>query len=94
MKALGFGDDVAFALLMFESLLVCSLGGAIGIVLAKLTETLLGQTLSGIIPNYTISPETMGVGFGVAFAIGVFAGLLPAIQASRLNPVQALRKEV
>mgnify|MGYP002879115175 CR=1 FL=1 len=68
--------------------------GVSAIVLAKLTETLLGQTLSGIIPNYTISPETMGVGFGVAFAIGVFAGLLPAIQASRLNPVQALRKEV
>lgn len=94
LKALGFTDAVTFQLLLYESLLLTLIGGGLGIGLAKATEPTFGKAFAQLLPNYTITPETMGLAAGLSLAIGLIAGLLPAYQASRLRTVDALRSEL
>ena len=94
LKALGFGDGIAFGLLLFESMLLCLLGGGMGVGLAVLTGPAFGQVMSTMFPYYVVTPEAQMLGIGVAFAVGLLAGILPAWNAMRLKPVEALRLEV
>jgi putative ABC transport system permease protein len=93
MKALGFGDGVAFALLMLESLALCGGGGAAGVGLALLSQGFMTRTLSTMFPGYTVAPETIALGLGLALALGLIAGIVPAWRASQLRVVAALRPE-
>jgi putative ABC transport system permease protein len=93
MKALGFSDDVMFTLLMSESLLLCGLGGALGVGLAVFTAQGFGDALVQMVPVYDVGPETIGLGLGLAITLGLVAGLAAALRASRLPVVQAIRPE-
>lgn len=90
MKALGFSDGVAFALLMCESLLLCGLGGVVGVALARLSAPLFK---GGMTPAYAVTDETIALGLGLALLLGVIAGAAPAWRASQLRVIQALRPE-
>jgi len=75
---------------LMESLVVTLTGGLVGI--------LIGFTLSLIVSATTgfparITPEATALGFGVSGAVGIFFGIFPAMRASRLDPVTALRYE-
>lgn len=75
---------------MIESVILALLGGLIGILLGLGVSALIAQ-----IQNWqvVISPGAIGLGFGVAAAVGIFFGSWPAIQAARLDPIQALRSD-
>lgn len=94
MKALGFTDGVAFALLLLESLLVCSIGGGLGVALAWASQGGVAMALSQLIPTYAVTPGIVVEGLVLAGGLGVLAGILPAWQASRLQVVDALRAEI
>ncbi len=94
LKALGFTDSVTFGMLLFESLLICGIGGLIGIGVVLGTAPMLGQAMASMIPLFLIEKQTLAMGMGVALATGLFAGLFPAIQAQRLQCIEALRAEV
>lgn len=94
LKALGFSNDVAFALLLGESLLLALVGGGVGIGLALLSEPVISGALSALFPNYHVTGDTVRLGAGLALIIGLVAGIVPAWQASRLDVVEALRAEV
>lgn len=94
LKALGFTDATAWALLMLESLLLCGLGGLFGVGLAVVSTPVLAKAVSLMFPNFTLSGETIGLALLLSLVIGVVAGAVPAWRASRLRCVDALRAEV
>jgi putative ABC transport system permease protein len=93
LKAIGFRDSTAFGLLLSESLLVCSAAGAIGLSLYVGSAPLVANAIAKMFPGYRPTLETILVGAGLAVGVGLIAGILPAWQAARLRPVEALRQE-
>ena len=90
-KALGFTDRAVFGLLLQQSLALSLIGGGLGTLLAVATESFMFNLLGNRFPGYRITPETIGLGLLLAVGIGLLAGIAPAIGASRLRVVQALR---
>ncbi|MBK7875448.1 MAG: ABC transporter permease [Planctomycetes bacterium] len=91
LKALGFSDGSVFGLMITQSLILCGLGGAMGILLAKATEPVLIYLLSTTFPGYAVTGETLQLAVFVTLGIGVFAGITPAWRAKNLQVITALR---
>ncbi len=75
---------------LVESLLLCALGGATGILLGRFSSFMVRTTL--LWPT-RISWPAMIAAVGVSLLIGVVFGYYPAWKASRLDPIEALRYE-
>ena len=73
-----------------EAVLLCALGGAVGVALAFAIGWLIN--LSGIV-SMIFSLSSVLVAFGISSAIGIIFGYMPAKSASRLNPIDALQRE-
>jgi putative ABC transport system permease protein len=76
---------------LFESAIIGILGGVIGLGIAALAAYTLTPVLMGVPGNLPM--EWAGIGIGISLAIGLISGLYPALRASRMDPVQALRTE-
>ena len=81
--------DIAVQFLV-ESLLVTALGGVIGLALGILFTRMIGSLLER---PALITPGMALVGLTVSITAGLLFGLFPAVKASRLDPVEALRYE-
>ena len=92
LKAIGFTDGQVLAMVLIESLLLAVIGGAIGIALGWLFVS-AGDPTGGALPIFRFSPNAMVTGAVLVVLLGVIAGALPALQAMRLNAVEALRRE-
>ncbi|MEZ6016205.1 MAG: FtsX-like permease family protein [Planctomycetota bacterium] len=90
MKALGFSDGDVVRVLAQQSLLICVLGGALGIGLAKLAEPGIADAVGAMFGGYEVKRGTMLFGAALTVALGVFAGFAPAWRAARLQTVDAL----
>jgi len=75
---------------LFEAVFVTSLGGVIGILLGS-GIGLLVHLVSGFPVSLPWWSFALGMGFSAG--VGVLFGMLPAIRASRLDPIEALRYE-
>lgn len=95
LKALGFSDRFILFLVLAESILIALIGGTLGIgiavALAKLAMA-YGNPLAAVLPLLYFPPDQVLVGIAAAIAVGVVAGLLPGLSASRLKVVDALRR--
>ena len=91
LKAIGFSDGFALALIIVETVAVAAAGGGIGLALAKLF-TLRGDPTRGLLPFFYLPTEAIALGFGLAIAVGLMAAVLPALSAMRLRVVDALRR--
>jgi len=91
LKAVGFTDRFVLLLVLGESLVISAVGGVIGLTLSKLF-TLSGDPTRGLLPFFYLPTSSILMGLGVAVAVGILAGILPATSAMRLRVVDALRK--
>jgi putative ABC transport system permease protein len=91
LKAVGFTDRFILALVIAETILISVIGGGIGLGLAKLFS-LRGDPTGGLLPFFYLPPDSIGLGLALAVTVGLAAGILPALSASRLRVVDALRR--
>ena len=91
MKTLGFSNSGILMLVLAESLLLAVVGGALGLGLGYV---LIGQgdPTGGFLPAFFVPPRDLVLGCLLVVALGFASGLLPAVQATRLRIVDALRK--
>ncbi len=92
LKTFGFSDLTVSVLVLAESILLCSLGGALGIGLAVLISDAIAPQVEALLGTFVLSPAIIGSGMLLAVLLGVVVGLVPAIGAKRLQIVDALRE--
>ncbi len=92
LKTLGFGDAAIVALVLAESCLIALAGGGLGLGLSIAGIALVGDPTHGMLPPIHLPTREVVRGLGLILALGVLAGLLPALQARRLVIVEALRR--
>ena len=92
LKALGFTHGRVMVLVLAESCLLAVLGGALGLGLAWV---LIGQgdPTGGALPIFFFPVPDLVLGIVLVLLLGIAAGILPALQAQRLEVVEALRRE-
>jgi putative ABC transport system permease protein len=92
LKTLGFTEGRILGMVLLESVFIAAIGGLLGIALSYVSITVFGDPTHGLLPAfYFPTPAVIG-GVGLVFVLGLGAGLLPALQASRLRIVDALRR--
>ncbi|MBL8856902.1 MAG: ABC transporter permease [Planctomycetes bacterium] len=91
LKALGFQDGSIFGLLMAQSLVMCGIGGGIGIAMAKMLEPGMAKFLGTMFPGYEVTSTTLMMAAGLTVGIGVLAGIAPALRARSMHVIEALR---
>ncbi len=88
-KAIGARRRTILMQFLFESAVICLIGGVVGVVIA---------TALTFVINATLMPASISAGILVAaliisVTVGVLAGLVPAYKGSSLDPIEALRYE-
>ncbi|MCH8031533.1 MAG: ABC transporter permease, partial [Bacteroidetes bacterium] len=85
-KALGATRRAILAQFLVEAVVVCMIGGLIGIGLSFLVTALINQVFTAV-----LSPATVMIAFAICVGVGVTFGFIPAWSAARLRPIEALR---
>ena len=91
LKAIGFTNAQVVGLVLAESCLLALLGGGMGLGLAWLVAS-RGDPTGGLMPLFHLPDSDLALGFGIAVALGLITGILPALQAVRLRTADALRR--
>ena len=87
-KSLGAKNKFILFQFLFEAIILCVFGGIIGLLIVWLLSMLLTNVLEF---EFILSFLNILIGFGLSMIVGLLAGILPAISASRLDPVEAIR---
>lgn len=92
LKTLGFKDMTISWLVLGEAVILCTVGGLLGIGLAFVLAPGLSASLQGFIGVFAVEASVAVEAIGLMLATGLAIGLLPAVAAKRLSIVDALRK--
>ncbi len=89
-KAVGAKKRVILAEFLLESAFLCIIGGLMGLFLVFILTKILSSLLH--FPIF-ISSTNLIIAFSISFIVGVLAGIIPAGQAARMDPVVAIRSK-
>ena len=87
-KAIGAKKRSILSEFLLESAIICILGGLIGLILVYLLTVILTNVFN--FPVY-ISAGILALAISICIIIGILSGIIPALSASRLDPVVAIR---
>lgn len=88
-KSLGAKNKFILMQFLFEAIILAVVGGIIGLIFVWIATLVISQ-FSGDF-QFVLSFWNMVIGFSLSSIIGLVAGIVPAISASKLDPVEAIR---
>ncbi len=89
LRALGFGGFPAFVGAMTESIMLSLGGGLLGVLVAYIAfngmtaSTLSGGSFTQVVFDFSVGPEQVAAGLGLALILGLIGGFFPALRAAR-----------
>jgi putative ABC transport system permease protein len=87
-KAVGAQPQDILSQFLIEAVILSLFGGIIGVTIGYLGSLALSLYLQTAVPLWAVM-----LGLGFSTAVGIVFGVIPAIRASRLEPIEALRHE-
>jgi putative ABC transport system permease protein len=97
LRALGFSRFAILLSFLIEAIVLAAVGGIIGSALVLLLSTFVSfpvinfQTFSEIVIRFHATPAVFGKALIFSGVMGLIGGLFPAIRASRVSPIEAMR---
>jgi len=89
-KAIGGTQQEILGQFLSESVMLSMIGGILGVITGQVALMIIDQmNLISVVSSF----EGIAIGFGFSVVVGIFFGFYPALKASRLDPVDALRSE-
>ncbi len=101
LRAIGFSRRSILISFVIEALMLCLIGGLLGIVFTFLmfnlvlthpTGTMNFRTFSEVLFNFRMTPQLIAGGLVFALSMGILGGFSPALRAARLKITSALRE--
>ena len=87
-KSLGAKNRFILFQFLFEAVILCLIGGIIGLLIVWLMSLLLTNLLDF---EFVLSFWNVIIGAGLSILVGIISGILPAISAAKLDQVEAIR---
>ncbi|MCW4015630.1 MAG: ABC transporter permease [Candidatus Bathyarchaeota archaeon] len=96
LKAIGWSNTNVVNQIVAESLLQGVIGGlvgcGVGYIFAMYVLSTIGGEIGGALNFVTVDPLLLSLGFAIAIVSGIIAGVFSSLRATRLSPVEAIRK--
>ena len=88
-KAIGAKREIILLEFLIEAIILCLIGGVVGLFMVYGVLLLI----SSLVPEFPMSLSFLNLVIGVftSVIVGIISGLIPAMQASKLDPVEAIR---
>ncbi len=97
MKAIGARNPDILFIFLFNAGFIGLVGGIIGVILGTMLSGFMPALMGGSLPmtrgGTIVTLNSIIMALSVSVVVGILAGLIPAYQASKLKPVDALRYE-
>ncbi|MBC8046490.1 MAG: ABC transporter permease [Fimbriimonadaceae bacterium] len=87
-KSIGAKNSMILLEFLFEAIILSLLGCIVGLLLVWII-TILASSFAGF--QFILSGQNIMIGVILATSIGILAGIIPAISAARMDPVEAIR---
>ncbi len=92
-KAVGAKSSAVLLQFLVEAVVLCLVGGLIGVLFGQGLTTVMAHIPEMKLDKAYIPLWAIGISFGFSALVGVLFGMMPAVKAACVDPIQALRHE-